>query len=249
MHTLSESQLTLKKKFTVTSADTDMFGRIKLSKLTDFLIQSAISSADKLDFGLKFLKEEQLFWVLSRITITIEKQLKWYDVAEVETWPKTVNGLLYIRDFIIRDRKQNIVAKGTSGWLAVDAKTMRPKIIKGIITDIFYALKDKHAIEEPPLKLSYRDGGKGNEIQTTFFDLDINQHVTTTRYIDWIMDSFSLKFHSEHFPKKISVNFLSEIKPNEKLQLFKNKIDNTIFHFEGLNLKSKKQAYRSEIMF
>ena len=114
MNKLTESQLTLKKKFTVTSADTDMFGRLKLGKLTDYLIQSAISSADKLGFGLKFLREEKLFWVLSRITITIEKQLKWYDVAEVETWPKTVEGLLYIRAFIVRDKNQEIVARGTS---------------------------------------------------------------------------------------------------------------------------------------
>lgn len=33
MTKLTESQLTLKKKFTVTSADTDMFGRLKSSEL------------------------------------------------------------------------------------------------------------------------------------------------------------------------------------------------------------------------
>ncbi len=249
MHKLSDSQLSLKKKFTVTSADTDMFGRLKLSKLCDFLIQSAISSADKLGFGLKFLREEKLFWVLSRITITIEKQMKWYDEVEVETWPKKVEGPLYIRDFIVRDKKQNIVAKGTSGWLAVDALTIRPKIINGIITDVFYALKDKHAIEELPVKIPYMENGEMNEIQTGYFDLDINRHVTTTRYIDWIMDFFSVEFHKKHYPKSLSVNFLKEIKSNEKIQLFKNSLDNKTYHFEGLNLNTHKQTYRSQIVF
>ena len=249
MNKLTENQLSLKKKFTVTSADTDMFGNIKLSKLIDFLIQSAISSADKLGFGLRFLKKEKLFWVLSRITIKIEKQLKWYDVVEIETWPKTVEGLLYIRDFIVRDKNQEIVATGTSGWLAVDAITIRPKIIKGIITEAFYALKHKHAVEESPVKLSFQEDGEMNEIQATFFDLDINQHVTTTRYIDWLMDTFSANFHSKHTPKNLSVNFLNEIKPNEKTQLFKNKTDDNKFHFEGLNLNTNKQTYRSQISF
>jgi len=95
-----EAKLTLRKKFIVTSADTDMFGRLKLSVLANYLIQSAISSADKLGFGLKYLRKEKLFWVLHRLTINIEKQLKWYDEIEVETWPKTVEGLLYIRDFV-----------------------------------------------------------------------------------------------------------------------------------------------------
>ena len=126
---------------------------------------------------------------------------------------------------------------------------MRPKIIKGIITDAFYALKHKNAIEELPLKLSYEAEGEINEIQTSYFDLDLNQHVTTTRYIDWIMDAFSVDFHSKNYPKSISVNFLKEIKPNEKIQLFKNSLDDNCFHFEGVNLETKKQAYRSKITF
>ena len=244
-----ENQLTLKKKFIVTSADTDMFGRLKLSVLANFLIQSAISSADKLGFGLKYLREEKLFWVLHRLTIKIEKQLKWYDEIEVETWPKTVEGLLYIRDFIVRDKKKNIVARGTSAWLAIDLIRKRPKIIGGIITDIFHSLKHKNAIEELPSKLSLMKDGETNEINTSFFDLDLNQHVTSTRYIDWIMDAFSVDFHSKNYPKSLSINYLIEVKPNEKIQISKNKINKQSFHFEGLNLTTGKQTYRSELIF
>ena len=244
-----DDELILRKKFIVTSADTDMFGRLKLSVLANFLIQSAISSADKLGFGLKYLREEKLFWVLHRLTINIEKQLKWYDEIEVETWPKKIEGLLYIRDFIVRDKNNDIVARGTSAWLAIDAIRKRPKIIDGIITDAFHSLKHKNAIEELPLKLSLIKDGEMNEIQTSFFDLDLNQHVTSTRYIDWIMDAFSVDFHSKNYPKFLSINYLMEIKPNEKIQVYKTKTDEHSFHFEGLNPTSVKQSFRSELIF
>jgi len=249
MNNLNEENLTLKKKFVVTSADTDMFGRLRLSGLANFLIQSAISSADKLGFGLKYLREEKLFWVLNRLTINIEKQLKWYDELEVETWPKTIEGLLYIRDFIIRDKNKNIVAKASSAWLAIDMIRIRPKVIKGIISDVFYSLKDKKALEELPTKLLFVRNGDKHEIQTTFFDLDLNKHVTSSRYIDWCMDNFSLDFHKNNYPKKVSINYLKETKPSDKINLFENEITENIFHFEGYNATSEKQAFRCEIEF
>ena len=245
----TEDQLTLKKKFTVTSADTDMFGRLKLSVLANYLIQSAISSADKLGFGFNDLKNEKLFWVLHRLTIKIEKQLNIFDELEVETWPKTVEGLLYIRDFIVRDKNKNIVAKATSAWLAIDLIKKRPKIIGGEVIDIFHSLKHKNAIDELPIKLSEMKNGEVNEIQTSFFDLDLNQHVTSTRYIDWIMDTFSVDFHSKNYVKNLSINYLLEVKPNEKIQLYKNTIDKHNFHLEALNLTSGKQTYRSKLGF
>lgn len=249
MDKLIDSQLTLKTQFTVTSADTDMFGRLKLSGLVNFLVQSAILSADKLGFGLKFLRQEQLLWVLSRFDVYIDKQLKWYDVVEVETWPKTVDGIVYVRDFIVRDLNQDIIARATSGWLAIDLVRRRPKVISGIISEVFYTLKNKNAVEHMPSKIKGIDGGEEKEIVTTFFDIDLNRHVTTTRYIDWIMDCFSIDFHKENYPKKLSINFLKETMPEEKINISKNKINEKHFHFEGINLSSNKKAFRGEIDF
>lgn len=249
MEKRTEEQLTLFKKFDVTSADTDMFGRLKLSGLVNFLIQSAIYSADKLGFGLKYLRQEKLFWVLSRLDVYIEKQLNWYDVAEVETWPKTVEGIIYVRDFIVRDKNKNIVAKATSGWLAIDLIKKRPKVISGIVSEVFHSLKEKKSIEHSPTKLKKIDGGDKSEIKTTFFDLDLNQHVTTTRYVDWMMDQFSIDFHKKNYPKKIAINFLKETMPQERLEIFKSETQENMFHFEGMNLTSNKNAFRGQITF
>lgn len=118
--------------FEVSSADTDMFARLRLSAMANMLIQSAINSADILGFGFNGLREHNLFWVLSRLVIEIQKPLMWYDKQWVETWPKDLERILYLRDFLIRDGKDNVVAKATSGWLAIDLKSKRPKQIEGI---------------------------------------------------------------------------------------------------------------------
>ena len=96
MNELTESNLTTLSHFKITSADTDMHARIRLGSLVNLLIQSAIDSADKLGFGYGGIRHQNLFWVLSRLTLEIYRPLKWYESVEVETWPKDVERILYL---------------------------------------------------------------------------------------------------------------------------------------------------------
>ena len=61
MKDLTEKSLTLNTNFSVTSADTDMFSRLRLGGLINFLIQSAIQSADDLGFGFGDISNQKLF--------------------------------------------------------------------------------------------------------------------------------------------------------------------------------------------
>ena len=45
---------------------------------------------------------------------------------------------------MVRDNAGEIVAKATSGWLAIDLKTKRPKRIEGLDGELFMLLKNKH---------------------------------------------------------------------------------------------------------
>ena len=204
----SEDQLITISKFQITSADTDMYAQIRLGAFVNLLVQSAINSADWLSFGFENLKEHNLFWVLNRLTIEIYRPLKWYEEIEVETWPKDIDRLLYIRDFIIRDKEKNIVAKATSGWLAVDIESKRPKKFEGIQSDFFDLLRNKIAIKDIPEKLNPLNMGDQFEVNPTYYDIDLNKHVTATRYIDWMMDSLPWDTLKHFYPKKISINYL-----------------------------------------
>jgi len=246
---LSESNLTLYSDFKITSADTDMFTRIRAGAIVNLLIQSAINSAECLGFGFGGLKEQKLFWVLSRMTIEIYNQLKWNEETEVETWPKSLEGLLYTRDYIVRDKSQNIIARATSGWLAIDTETKKPKIIDGIKAEMFVHLKEKHGINESPEKLPPTHEGDLFTTHSGYFDIDLNRHVTSTRYIDWMMDTFTVEFHHKHYPKRISVNFMKETMPGDSINIIRNNTNDLQYSFEGTNLMHKTVAFRGKIDF
>lgn len=249
MQQINPEDLILNCHFDVTSADTDMQARLRPGALVNFLIQSAIQSADSLGFGFRGLKQHQLFWVASRLNIEIYRSLKWYEKVVVETWPKDVDGLLYLRDFFVRDQQENLVAKATSGWLAVDLESKRPRKVDELHSGLFTQLKDKFAFKDSPVKLPAVKDGTPFQFKSTYFDLDLNNHVTSTRYIDWMMDTIPYDYHLKHYPKHLSINFMKEIKFDETIELYRHQESESQFHFDGIHSTSGSSAFRGIIEF
>lgn len=249
MSDLTENNLTTISSFEVTSADTDMHGRIRLGSLVNLLVQSAIHSADNLGFGYGGIRQQNLFWVLSRLTLEIKRPLKWHENIQVETWPKNVERILYLRDFILRDNDSNIVGKATTGWLAVDIETKQLKKIDGVYSDFFIHLKEKHAIAEPPEKVLPVREGESFEIKTGYYDADLNKHITTTRLVDWMMDTLPMDFHVDNYPRKLSLNIMKETMPGDILKLMRNAGNIAEYNFEGENISKNIRTFRACIKF
>lgn len=246
---IQDPQLILRVPFQVSSAETDMYGRARLSALINLLIQSSILSADRLGFGYRHLQPLNLFWVLSRISIEIAEPLRWNNSGETETWPKSLDRLMYLRDFFIRDSRGLEVVKATSGWLTVDATSKRSRLDPALDVSPFELLKNRHALSSLPDKLSGVDGEVAATVTSAYYDIDINQHVTTTRYFDWMMDTFPPEFHQKNYPVFVAANFLREIKPGEIIQIRRAMNSNNAWHFEGYNASRQIIAFRGVIRF
>ncbi|MEI7663682.1 MAG: acyl-ACP thioesterase domain-containing protein, partial [Bacteroidota bacterium] len=203
-------ELVLQYVFDVTTADCDMYARLRTGGLVSFLIIAATRSAADLGFGYEFLGRHNLYWVLSRMTVEILRPLRWGEQAVVVTWPKDVDGLLYLRDFEVKDQSGEIVARSTSGWLAIDAGSKRPRKVEDKFSYMFDLMKEKHSLVQKPERLAAVPAGVTNDIRATWFDFDLNKHVTSSRYIDWMIDSLPLDILVHRYPRSLSVNYLKE---------------------------------------
>ena len=246
---ITDNELVLQYTFDVTTADCDMNARLRAGGLVNYLVLAAINSADTLGFGYAGLRGQNLFWVLSRMTVEIYKPLKWYDKAVVETWPKDVNGLLYLRDFVVKNQHGEIVAKCTSGWLAIDIHSKRPRKVEEKFSYIFDRMKDKHAMEQLPEKLSPVAEGDSFSLKSTWFDLDVNKHVTSTRYVDWMVDTLPVDLLLSHYPNYLSINYLKETMGEELISIKRTNRDGNQFLFEGTNQDDASVKFRGRIDF
>jgi acyl-ACP thioesterase len=246
---ISEESLVTTIQSRISSAETDMEARIRLGALVNLLIQSAISSADSLGFGHEEMHRQRLFWVLSRLSLRITKPVNWYDQISVQTWPRDVDGLLYHRDFSVIGPYSEPIAQAASSWLALDLKTKRPRKVESIQPELFNHLRGKLAIGAPAEKLPPVDGGDNITLQSTYFDIDLNRHVTSTRYIDWMMDTIQIGYQQQHFPIALDINYLKEIMPGEEIFIRKSGSEASCYNFEGTITSSHIPCFRGKIQF
>ncbi|MBN1119251.1 MAG: hypothetical protein JXA77_18720 [Bacteroidales bacterium] len=202
--------LIIKRKYLVTSAEVDFEGKIRMSALINFLIQTAWQHAEHLGWGVSEIQKYNLSWVLSGIQIELNEYTNWKEEIAIETWPKGLNRLFYLRDYIIYNQKGEKIGKATSNWLLIDVDKRRPKLHK--VKNIDKVITDKHAIEDliPSLNFAGKPEKKTN-YQVRYSNVDVNQHLTTTGYIDFVFDTFDPDFISKNRPRVITMNFLKEV--------------------------------------
>lgn len=244
---MESEALVLTSPYRVTSADADMHGRLKPSALLGFLVQSAIDSADLLGFGFKNLREQHLFWVLSRIHIELDCPLMWKESVEIETWPRDIEKILYRRDYLIRKGDQEM-GRATSSWLAIDIESKRPGKISAENEWLFTHLNTKKAIDAAPAKLNAVLSVDENMIHPQFSDFDVNRHVTATRYVEWALNRLYADFQAGVYPKSITLNYIKETLPGENLKMRFSREGNAAL-CEAQNVQSGLVSFRCKMTF
>lgn len=246
---MSEKELSLRIKSTVSSVETDKKGRLKPSFLINALLHSAICSAKELEFGYDDLKKQSIFWVLSQIKVKIHRPIMWMEEIETETWPKDNIGLLYIRDYFIRDKNQTIVAASTSNWAAISHSNHRPSKVDAANPEFFTRLKDKNALETDLQKIEKVSSGDRFDITPKYNDFDINGHVTTIRYVEWVFNSFSFDFLDENYPTAVTLNFVRELLPGNSIVILKKETGKNTYCFSAYSEDMTKNIFNAEIIF
>jgi len=245
---METKNLIYKADYRIYPKDSDYKSHIKPSALINYFIQSAWLHAEELGFGYSQLIKQGVGWVLSRFRIVIEKMPVWPGEMRLETWPKGIDRILFLRDSEIFDSNNQRLAYLTSSWLVIDVQTKRPRRTLPQANS-FIGLTSRNAIVDPAEALKFTGSPDYVERFTVKYnDIDINMHLTTYRYIDYIFDSYNLDFLNNNVPAEMTVNFLKEIPFGSEIIL--HRFENTNTHqFELINSNNGNVCFRSRIIF
>jgi acyl-ACP thioesterase len=229
--------------------DVDANNRLKVSTIFDYFQDAASNDAERRNFGYEVFIPMGLFWVLSWMKIECIDFPKFSDEVKIQTWGKKHYKLYSIRDYLLVNSDSKIICKGTSAWLLLDSKTLRPKILPELFPDI-KMFESKDALTDLPRKLI---PSRDNEIiyssQIRYSDLDLNQHANNAKYIELMLDCYDVDFHKNHTLKTLTISFNSETKYGDNIQLRKGiEVSNSLTHFiEAKNLKSEKIVFQASL--
>ena len=220
--------------------------RATMASLGDILLTAAQFNADDNGFGLRRLNEMECSWVLSRIAIEMKRFPEQYENIQVETWVEEVGRANTTRNFCIRDEKNEIIGNACSVWVFFDMKTRRAKDLQTLDGIQGFANGEAGLIEKP-IRLGAVEGKEYDGFKVKYSDIDINGHVNSIRYIQWISDCFSLDCYRKSPVKRFEINYLNEMLYDDLVKIVGMKADDNDFRFEIH--KDSKITCRARVVF
>ncbi|MBO4634896.1 MAG: hypothetical protein J5669_05945 [Bacteroidales bacterium] len=216
---------------------TDKNGLLKPAAFMDLAQEIAYWAADALGFGYDQLHVHHTAWVLARMHLHFEKPVLWRDQVKLCTWHKGPCGLVYLRDFELKNAQGERAVSGTSSWVVMDDRTRRvarPEELKQLLQ----ADEVEHAIGEPAPKLiAPKEMESVGTHVVNWSEIDINAHTNNVRYVVWAMDCLMPEDACRPV-KDLYINFNRETTVGERIELFHGRSGKEYF-FEGRAVDGK----------
>lgn len=208
-----------KESFKIHTYEVDIHNRLTIQALAQFLQEAATNHAALLGFGVEYLLKNNRTWVLSRFAVEIEDLISLGATITIKTWPADTEKLFFIRDFEIENSKGKIIGSATSYWIFLDTEKRRP--IHPSKKEIVYDYgKFPRGFNRPLTKLSSLESSLSLMLfHVRYSDLDLNNHVNNIKYIEWGMEGVDPDYRKKHIPYSLEINFLSEAKYGDEVNL------------------------------
>jgi medium-chain acyl-[acyl-carrier-protein] hydrolase len=241
--------MSLKKSysFQIQPQDVDFQFRVTMAAFANILLTTAGYNADDNGFGLRRLHEMNCAWVLSRLAIEIKRFPEQYEKISVETWVEEVGRANTTRNFCIRDEKGVIIANACSFWVFFDMETRRAKDLLTLEGIHDFASGELGLIEKPIKLGSVDEGTDYDGFKVKYSDIDINGHVSSIRYIQWISDCFSLSCYSKCAVSRFEINYVQEMLYDDFVEIVGHELETGDFRFEVR--KDDNVACRARVVF
>ena len=176
-----------KKIFTLPPSDEGAVGTFKNIGL--FIQETSSEHSSRMGISITALQAANLTWVLARQQFLLLQMPKPGEKVEIETWPSSLGKILCLREFTIRNEEGETLGHSLTDWAVVNMQTRKAERIPEFICHK-YPSKSNFAMPELNLKPSALPSEDRRKIFTAQHeDIDINNHVTSTRYVDFMLDT------------------------------------------------------------
>jgi len=201
------------------SSDTDYFRELSMSSAFLYFQDIAAAHSENLGAGVKELKIKQdVAWIVMRMRVEVERMPGLDEEIIIETWPRS-GAPLYERDYRILSQSGETLVRATSIWIIMELESR--EIIKKHIVE--YKKIEIHREKAVSTKLRQLRAPAPPEFnyknKLRYTDIDYNDHVNNTKYVDYSYDCFPLDYHKKNRVKAFEINFINEGKYGETLDL------------------------------
>lgn len=173
------------------TSDFDAFGRIQPAAILDLFQDVAGAHSVDMGIGAMVMWEKGLMWVLTKVKYRLEGPMKMFQRVKVQTWPLQPTRIGFQREYCIRDEAGELLVRGSSQWVLVDAVERHFMPVKEVYPEAM-AFSDETMFEGKILRLrEFEPQGEAYRRRPGWSEVDINGHVNNTKYANFVLDALA----------------------------------------------------------
>ena len=204
--------------FTMPAAGESDNLRRRLLAVLEEMMETAGRHAEILGVGVRALHAKGLTWVLARLHVKITAVPEAGRTVHVATWPSGRHRLFAVRDFLLHDDSGGELLRATSAWALMNLESRRPARLDPHLP--LFSRHPERMVEGDfaPLPSPYPQTARAS-YQAEAGDIDLNDHVNNTVYLDWALRSAPESAGSWR-PLSLEAAFLGEARLGDKITCF-----------------------------
>ncbi|MDR2924162.1 MAG: acyl-ACP thioesterase [Treponema sp.] len=245
----------------------DKSDSMTLDSIFNFFQEAAISHAENLGVGREAMAQTNQVWLLSRMSVQVDRRPKYGESVTIRTWPRGAEKLFARRDYDILGADGKAAVRASSSWIIVDITKRRP-LRPHAVVDAMPRNEGLDALPGVAVNGGSEIGGgaigleenpslqKCREHLPLYTDVDYNGHVNNISYIRWIEDAVKPELLEQARQMKLDINYMNEVLRNEITGIWAAPIETNpaaggtpppaqAFAFEGR--KENQTAFRAEL--
>lgn len=209
----------------------DFTGKLAWHELGNRILAAAGKHADSHGFGMKQLLPQNLAWVLSRMIVEVHDMPKVNEQYYIETWIRSIYRTFTDRCFAITRSDNSVLGYAYTTWALINTETRMPVNLENIPGGGFANFVDaeKKCDVAPFSRIRVKDCEPERVITAYYNDIDINQHVNSIRYIEHILDLFSIEEFSQKSIAGVEIAYHGEAHYGDRLAFFRQEFSENVY--------------------
>lgn len=185
-----DSDLLYTQDYRVRAYEIDSQQRMTVPALSRLMQEAALQNVIGIGMSYWDLQPHRISWVLTRQQIHVQRLPALNEPIRIHTYPAGFLRAFALRDFWVETQQGEPLAHSASTWLLMDTRTRRMASPPGFVLAFNERMPPREQclprISGQMAKLEAKDYDAHYTVH--WHDLDFNQHLNNTLYIQWMLD-------------------------------------------------------------
>lgn len=206
------------KTHTVLLRDCDALRRVRPSAILAMFQDCSEALTEGWGVGLEAMLARDVIWVAAKLECRVSRLPVHGETVTIRGWAGRCRSGIFPFRYEILDGEGAELVRGCSMWVLSDLRTH--SMMSDRIPRITLPTPEPEGTPLPRMRAIRRAQTPARTVRRVrFSEVDINGHLTNTRYVDWMTDLADIPFHRDHPMTGLRIDYRRETFPEEEIEL------------------------------